>query len=503
MKSRLMGLLFLITVLVSACGAVSGSDDLDILDSVIVPENKNFEYRGTWTVASLEALNSAQRTSYADLGYKAALEVGMPMYLDTEMISVGARSATRPTISLRLVDAQAYYSEEEYSLIKANLGSETSIRVLYISDQTSFSQEFVAMPDGSLLMTYDGLLIRFERSSPEVPEEILEAFQQKALEEQAQDSPGRESVDTALLIGLARPTVDIAGNDDYDYETILIRRIPEKAVQAYKAKDLLVPRPTGFWMVEKNRLETDNKVLQDRISAYPITSKNVDASYQLQESILREITFVNPNYIAFEKYNYLFASHLEREIFELDALKSGAQMNVGKIAGQDGLESFKKKIRDEWTSLSGQSDSKHMVMDETNIGLERENGNWIFASSIQVDHESRVDYKSFILDLVPQVDIPVSNQLATTWSAIRTHSPNAIDAFTSDVSGLAIIQEPDELFVYEMYGDHIAQKPSISIPLSEKTKIVMAEWAYNDYAGEWQATFERLQSINIQFQYYR
>lgn len=496
MKRKYLVLILVVASVLSGCqNSKAEFEVIDIMENVEKPKNNNTPLIGTWELTRIDD-SMATNTS------EAKFNIGDPLYISEKVVSFSNRYTTRPCFNARLVKTEDYVAIKGNEPLNLLEETKTNYEVINIKDGQKFLQDIVKLSGGKIAFCYESRLFEFKKVSDTVPKEIIEVLieKEKDLSLNTQYHQTAVAVDTSIIIGVKSVLYDGDGSPSEIYDSYLLRKKVDSAPLIYRMKNLFVPRSSGFWFVGVDQI-VDQEFRGEKLYAYP-TSVHGDKSQQknyIQESKHREITFVNDGYIGVQVNGIPADGIYQFEIHNTESLSNNKPLTILEIGGEDGLAHYKETLNKEWQILTDSDKTTELLAPPSNIGIVRKNGRWQYASTLFLEDRIPKSLRQFSLDFVPAIELFKVNDLAIPWSDIQTKVPNAKDAHTSPNGDLVIIQDGDELMLYTVNGGIIGNVPVVSIPLSKTSSIVMAEWAFNAYAGLWEESFTTFKLSPVQY----
>lgn len=288
---------------------------------------------------------------------------------------------------------------------------------------------FVDLP-GTMELTYTDSVPNSEQASNMV------------MKEKKSEAPIR----TGLLIGLR--------DKSNDYRTLWIAPEHNQLMLKEDGRGLLVPYKLDFWKLETAQMETDvaSKRITARIASADKPALATPAVAYLAESILSEtIEFAGQQYIAMQ---------LETATQHISLVTTLSEISKGRITPLP----LSQLINEQSEEAAEQYDWV----------IKREQGEW------QVFIKGRGTNK----DLSISKKAVVHEGKCENWGEIQAIDPAAIDAICSPKMDMIAVFTATDIHIYP-YDEGIVEERRLTVPLKQEEKLVMAEWATDEYVTKW------------------
>jgi hypothetical protein len=293
---------------------------------------------------------------------------------------------------------------------------------------------------------------------------------------------------------------------------------------------LVVPRPHGFWRLDRRHLvwrgagrveggrewtigeESWNFTPISRNSFWtvPEGARAVAAldSIELCEERWNEIRFLGPRLISFErKFSTECGLHpdggSELRTLALDQWWSDERLAVGGALGdagarayRDGLEAGTASYREQWKD----EDCGDPITDERNWTIERGAGRWVARGWAETHRLCGFGFEFDVAAALPD-SLVGPDRLARPWSVIQGLVPGAIDAMSSPRGDLLVVMSADSLRVFTLGRGGEAPVQAARFPLRAPgrasgrppERAVLIQWALGRYVEDWTRTLSRLE----------
>lgn len=259
-------------------------------------------------------------------------------------------------------------------------------------------------------------------------------------------------------------------NDEIKYKTLLISYKNNSIEDVIEIDDFIFPRKTGFWSL---------KLYNGNIILHPIdNNKKLQNETKLDFSFisykLNKILYIGNDYICVEIENELNKNKIYR-VYPIDAADI---LNPVKMSDIFGIESKNMFYEEALRKNLGSN------IDESNFTLLRKSGHWILKGRISGNNSF-----DFNLNIVPSKNLVSYDELCINWSEIKSKVPDAVDVFTSPNKDIAVVLTSKNILIYKIENRVLSLSPIKKINLSEKSEVVISEWATGGYVEKWEDVF--------------
>lgn len=483
---RLIKNLFIILVLfiLTSC-TNSNTEELNSL--IQIPKQEEPSISGTWKVVKVEGVENKDK--------KPISKKGDLVYIDKNLVAIGKNYAFPPVFSSKYVNMNKYLKNR--GIDRDDFNNDTSLVVINASQGQLFSKDFIVKSDTEMFFITDNKIISLEKISNKVDSKVLASYSKRASKERTTSLDGEEvAEDVALLLGV-RERVD-GSNDEsiYSYYTYLLRIKEDKKLSYKKVYNIFIKNNEEYWAVNtRNNNITSN---YDEIIAYPIRIRKKLLANNLKDSYtFKDINYdMRLNYVSndFISIDYTSSSNenpiRKYAILETKNLKNPKFLSLEEFTGEEDSDLiFKERVLEEADMNFKNVDKDKVSFDNTNFGIVRSQGQWIFQSSIYTG-----DGDSFVQNFFP-MEIAIGNQMLNknsqkkfiTRDQVRNINNQFKDYYILSNGKYIVIQTPDEILVHEIKDDLIEKKPIYSIPTINSSTIVSIE----EQAGSSAESLER------------
>mgnify|MGYP000911951762 CR=1 FL=1 len=487
MKKKLILILSCLcfAILLSSC--FSAGTDYTL--RVIPPENPTPPLQGTWKITSLlspEAGNLAQDW------------VGKNIYFGEQVVLLDKYLISSPHFQIKKVQAVDYINYYKKAFPDNFSFQEQELEVLTLSSDQFFFCEFLCSADDELILhlfnhSYQVKKISAATGDLSAKLKTTEIKDISNLTETAKEKTG-------VLLGLR---YDRQGQRDEQYRTLWLALTEDKSLApVLQANTIIFPRKNGFYELQLTKVAT-TEAKEDFISAVSILGNNTPTTAPSLDpliwegkkgSIERKILFLSNDYLAVEetirqtsKANNSKNEENKLKIIAIDSLPKMKAVKISDLINPGAAQAMAKGRQ---KLLSQLNFSKVSPQDETNLGLMRNKGYWMFMGRINYQQGSNTLTADYPLSVIPPAHLVVYDELKIPWLKIKNHVPNALDVFTAPNGNLALVVTQNEILVYPMAQGNLLDTPLTKIPLQENEQIIMAEWAVGHYVENWGLTFQ-------------
>jgi hypothetical protein len=494
-KFLLQVITFSLMFLATAC---TSSDSTNSGSKIVSPVNNLIPIAGTWKVQSYK------------LPEENNLNKSKPAKWLNSIASFSATSATlgedyckNPTYKVKVVNTSSYLLygyKQKADYLNIN---QSQVQIITISSENNFFHEFIKVNDELIITNIDGVFLYLKKTSNRSTQNP-ESSTLPLAEGNISPSLNSPSSKSLLLIGLRSSTKSISSTNEnlgknYNYRTLLISYSNKKLNPVLETKNLFVPRMTGFWSLNVDRL-TNNFESIDFINAFPSGTKQKDtANYNITNNERKVINFIGNDYISIEKTSQVPAATASSSVFSsylqvlpLDNINSKESIKISQLTDQAGVTAIKEGATAYLNSINNNTNfSKDFS--EYNWGIFRRNGHWILKGRLTTFNATSTSIPpDFYIPIpAPKKNLVGYDDLYPTWSSIKDRVPDAIDAFSSPSKDILITISNTILSVYELKNNNIALSPLAQIKFKENETVIMDQWAQGDYTEAWTKAFNK------------
>lgn len=479
-KQKFLILILASILFLSACNI----SDTNIRDKINAPQNKKPPISGKWEITA--CLGELEE----DDPY-----VGKEGLFHQEAVIIGADYATEPSFKLKNVNTSDYLLYKYKTNANALGIEQDEIQIITILKDNQYFYEFIKIDDNKLIIYIDDKFYVAEKIVEEVNiDEVNRYIDVERSMVRTFDTMDAEKLQTGVLLGIKIPTYDEVNDiSQWEYKTIWINSQDKNITDVYELDNLLLPRKNGFWMIHMDRIISQGNIT-DKINAVPkfTPEDNKEKSFSIMSdseeipiynpsSVLKNILFVGNDYISIEKINMNLNKKKTLEVYALDNMEDEKPIKLSDIIGPDGKEIFEEGAEN---ILSLES----AVLNESNMGLDRKNGYWVFKGRVNYKQNEEELYKDFNIKAIPPEEMVSFDEIAIPWNMLKSQIPQAIDVYSSPNEDFIIVVTHSNLLIYPIANGEVkSTEPLRRIPLPNNASIIMSEWAVGRYPDIWQS----------------
>lgn len=492
-KIKIILMVFIAAIILSSCSVNETSID----DRLKAPKKTTAPIEGKWIVTDFFPLSEANiKEENEYLGQPALFHKDALIFKDYYTIT--------PSFKMKKVNSVDYLLYK-YKYNSKNLDIDSKkIEVLSISSDNQFFMEAIKDNQDNLFLYVDDGFYKLEKTEDEVS--LDEIYKYIEIEEKLAEGSKNNSLEnqnSGVLLGIKSSKFDEENNaPDWEYSTIWIHSEDKELKEIYRVDGILLPRKNGFWEIDINRIKNEKNVY-DKIEAdsklYLENNKDKKTSFNDEEltrskdgqisrsknisikedSFLRNILYVGNNYMSTEIIDMENKDKRIMKMHTIDNLKNDTSINL-----EDVIDNGKEIFFEGAQSLV--SIDNDVFIDESNIGLTRKNGYWMFKGRVNYEKNKEELYKDFIIKAVPPEDMVGYDNHFILWDELKRMFPNMIDMYSSPNEDIVVIRNAFELVIYASDNkDSINTTPLAKIELPESDSVVMAEWATQKNTEIW------------------
>lgn len=493
MKKFIKNLYILIVILVLTSCTNSDPDDLNSL--IHTPKQDVPSIAGTWKVVEVDGEMKADK--------EVNSKVGDLIYIDKNLVAIGDNYAFPPTFSSKYVNLLKYFKNR--GIENKKIDKKENVTIINASQGQLFAKDFIKKSDTKLLFISNDTLVTLEKISNKVDSKVISEYSKRASKERTTIQDGEEvAEDVALLIGVRERVDSSNDNSVYNYYTYLFRIKDDNSITYKKVYNIFIKNNEEYWSVNaKNNNITNN---YDEILSYPIRLRDkmndstVRNKYSFKNINLdMRINYVSSDFISIDYTSSENDNPIRKyAIFETKNLSDQNFMSLEEFTGeQDSDLIFKERVQEEADTNFKEINQGSIAFDNTNFGIVRNQGQWIFQSSI-----SAGDGESFVQNFFP-MEIAIGNQMinkTTKKNTITRDQVRNINSQFKDYYILAngkyiVIQTPDEILVHRIKDSLIDKKPIYSIPTINSSSIVSIDEQTGTSAENLESAFTNYNKI--------
>lgn len=494
---------------------------------ISAPEKTDVPIFGTWVVEKY-----ILPSDFSESNIKVDTQIGNKLIFDVDKALINENIYYDLNYKIKSISTEDYFLNN-FKINPSTLNIKNStVNVITLSSDDSFLDNYVLLEDDLLVTSKNEIFYFLKRvnSSEEsdgmalIPEkvEILEKDDTNGTTENkdhvnASSNDKTENVysdiiESGILLCLKSYvpkdyTIPYQLTDSItepSYRTLWINFNGKNASQVNEVPFILLPRKTGFWRIDTDRV-VEKKYVKDYMYAYPLQSqiektKDTDSIPKNTEfNDLIDINFIGNDYLSlnlngagfYEGAAHSYSYQLMR-VVPIDTISGINETPIpiteilgspGELALKDGAVSFLNSA-DEATKKSLETSPEYL-----SFGVARDVGKWILEGRLNyADEASRGNYADFTIPTIPPKELVAHDNLYPSWNIIKEKVPEAIDAYSSPLENFIIILTSKNILAYSVEKGVIASEPLVEIPLLQGETPIMSQWATGNYVNSWTKT---------------
>ncbi len=484
--------LCLLMLVLSGCRSEEGLGENDMTMLLRAPTVSDLPLAGVWSITKIEdATDSAPQTA-------SRYQVGDKLYIDPSFVAIGDSVTVAPTFSSKYISVSEY---KDLRFITKSIGlpEDQSAYVAMIRDNDLFSLDLIQVDKNTVLFSFESRLYTLTHENGLVPEPIKKEYLAFA---QTEDSEKQFTVEKSKIVSVIGTRTQIHAENGVrysEYASYLIADFPDmKRPEVYRMNHLFLLNDDRMpWILDYTPTEADenNQVMQGTYSYYALQDVDQKQTKYLYDTLGRQITFARGNIISFEKpstYPPNDSTIRKYELHRLDELDADHSLSVLDIGGKTEEEAFREQVSAQLAFLdpNKEVDPAQFPVDDTNLGILRQNSGWTFVTSMNWSSGSVSLPSRINLDLVSQLKIFDAPSDAISWTRIINKVPLATTASASPMSDRIWIKNEDELLYYRSTRTTIENQALLSIQLDANTDIISLQYFYDEQGEQVKKQFK-------------
>jgi hypothetical protein len=434
----------------------------------------NLPVKGTW-VANRYVFIGKSSISTSE----AKKMINKKAIFDGDLVKVNGSICNKPTFKVKVVDSESYF-ESTLKIKPENIGiKEKQVKVITVSSNNNFFDDFIQINDNLLMKYNDGLLLFYVKYGKTSNEIVLNNIDKKHSRILLPKSQVDITSKSGLLLGLK--TKD-EYNGGYSYRTLWISSYYGKSQPILERNNLIVPRKSGFWevgVIKKYEESGERDIIWD--SPIMINKSNLQNYAPVIRDVkdtYTQILFVGTEFISLDnqkpKGSYF-------SVLPLDKL-NGKNVEFSRIFIHDASNILNSSANNYLSKINKREKDSSLKNLSTNWAITRRSGRWIL--------RGRIASGDFDISYPAQNKILTSyDDLYPSFDVIKKAIPDAVDAYTSPNRDFIVVLTDKELMIYSLNSRGIGSlQRKFSIKQGEKA--VMAQWATGNYIDSWGKLFK-------------
>lgn len=477
---------FSLIFILSGCNSI----DFKSTSKIISPENKDLMIKGKWYIDDYKVIRPGKVKSY-----KLNKYLNTYLQIDNDLLYTGGDVYEDVKYKYRRVNTHNYFlnyneinpkalgiAKEELEVISASLAG----KVLY---------EYIKYDENKLIFCSDGIFYFASKRSNVIDQDVRKLYSSNTFKEETQDIDKNKQ--SGVVIGL-RSQRNQSENGDIDeskYRTLWISSIDKGDIIVKEKPNIIFPRISGFWElgVKKNVVDGyENESVYVKTYGYKENKYIRDYFKDANSNIYRNVNFISNDYIALESIKNDKSQSIvtdEYVVLPLDNIQQEKGLKIVDIEGSGGKVVQEKSFK---SAIESHEDLKSKL--ETNLNEEsftvvRKNGHWVFKGRVRPKSKDEDLFLEYDIKILPSKKLIVYDELKVSWNKIKERMPEALDAYTSPNSDIAILISKNSLFVYSIEKGELGERPLKKVKLNEEENVIMAEWALDEFVYKWDKVF--------------
>lgn len=449
------------------------SEELNYL--IQMPKQESPSIIGTWRVKEVKNKSNSSEDQVP--------KVDDLVYIDQNLVAIGDSYAFPPVFASKFVNLSKYLKNRGIDNLKVDKDKNSVI--INASQGQLFSKDFIKQSEISMFYIVNDSLIVLEKVSNKVDSKVLNSYSKKASKERTTNPEGEEvAEDQAITLGVRERIDESSDYVSYNYYTYLIRIKDDGNISYKKAYNIFVHDKDEYWSINTNSNNITNNY--DEILAFPVRmrQKMSDPSTRIKYSckdinINMRINYVSDEFISIDYTSQMNDNPIRKyAILETNNLKDGKFLSLQEFTGEEDSDLiFKERVLDEANSSFKNVDEKNIPFDNTNFGIIRNQGQWIFQSSIFTGDGEEFEQNFFPIEIAIGSQMinkkaNKDNKVSLTRDQVRNINPQFKDYHILSNGKYILIQTPDEILIHKIKDSLIDKNPIFSIPTMNSTTIV-------------------------------
>ncbi|WP_032120716.1 hypothetical protein [Clostridium amazonitimonense] len=480
-------LCFCLIFILSGCNAPRFSGAPKILS----PENNDLMIKGKWYVEDYKNINHKSVQ-----GNNSNKYINSYIQINNNFLSLGGELYLNPKYKYRRVNAQNYFLNHHKIDGKVLGINREELEIFSVSIEGKPLYEFIKYSPDKILFLSDGVYYFANRRSNNTDSNP----KAKSVKEESKDSyePVNKNVKSGILIGLrSERDKDEDGNiGESEYRTLWISAINKNIFSYRKKPNIIFPRTSGFWELEVRRENFDGYFNEGiYINSYGNKSNGYVRNYSrgLDTNICRNIKFISNDYLGMEFIEWDKNNISKAEsyvVLPVDNIQQIKGLKFSDILGEQGKIVQENSAKGAIASHESLKSKLETNIKEENFTMVRKNGHWMFKGRIDSKNGEKDLFLDYNINILPPKKFIFYDELQVPWNKIKERIPEAVDVYTSPNNDIAVVLTKHNLFVYDIYGGELGEKPLKKVKLKDGETVIMAEWALDDFVDKWDRLFK-------------
>ncbi|WP_392486805.1 hypothetical protein ACER0A_001595 [Haloimpatiens sp. FM7315] len=475
-------IIFSLAFLTSGCNTVK----LNSSEKITAPDNKVAPIQGTWKVTSYHSFknqNSEEMDSY----------IGILAKFNPSFASFNDELCKTPSYKVKTVDTDSYFIHN-FKVNYKDLGITTkNIQIISVNTNDTLFYDFIRIDENKIVVYVNDAFFSLTKIS-DTTKNLAKLDSGKEIKDKSksEDCISKSGVFIAL-----RKDSDNINSSPSSYKTIWICSINKKLEPLLETPGIFVPRKTGFWTIDSNRISSKGYV-KDTLNAYSLDSatkingEEKSKETNIKENLFRKINFIGNDFICTEFSNDKDNLNTlnKFKVLPIDSLDIPVGIKISHLVGDKGKQLLSDSLQSYFSLHADKKELfKNQNYSEENYTVLRKNGHWVMKGRLNSSSNMN-DYIDFDLNIFPPKKLLNYDDLYLSWNSIKSRVPAATDAFTSPNNDFALIVCNEYIYIYEIKNGVLSTSPMNKIKLNKNESIIMAEWATGNYTERWRDSFK-------------
>ncbi|MBU3196203.1 hypothetical protein [Clostridium algidicarnis] len=477
---------FSLIVILSGCNPI----EFKPTSKIISPENKDLMIKGKWYIDDYKIMRQGKIKNH-----KLNKYLNTYIQIDNNFLYVGGDAYEDVKYKYRRVNTHNYFFNNSEINPKGLGINKDELEVISASLEGKVLYEYIKYDENKLMFFSDGICYFASKRSNLIDKDVRQLYSNNTMGEETQDVDKNKR--SGVMIGL-RSQRNQSENGDINescYRTLWISSTDKSDIKIKEKPNIIFPRISGFWElgVRKDLVNGyENETVYVKTYGYKEDKYIRDYFKDANNNIYRNVNFISNDYIALEsikndKNNTIVSD--EYVVLPLDNIQQEKGLKIVDIEGQEAKVVQEKSFK---SVIESNKDLKAKL--ETNLNEEsftviRKNGHWAFKGRVRPKSNDEMSFLDYDIKILPSKKLIVYDELKVPWNKIKERMPEALDAYTSPNSDIAILISKNSLFVYSIENGELGERPLKKVKLNEEESVIMAEWALDEFVYKWDKVF--------------
>ncbi|WP_029450977.1 hypothetical protein [Clostridium algidicarnis] len=477
---------FSLIVILSGCNPI----EFKSTSKIISPENKDLMIKGKWYIDDYKIMRQGKVKNH-----KLNKYLNTYIQIDNNFLYVGGDVYEDVKYKYRRVNTHNYFFNHSEINPKGLGIDKDELEVISASLEGKVLYEYIKYDENKLMFFSDGICYFASKRSNLIDKDVRQSYSNNTMGEETQDIDKNKR--SGVMIGL-RSQRNQSENGDINesgYRTLWISSTDKSDIKIKEKPNVIFPRISGFWElgVKKDLVNGyENETVYVKTYGYKEDKYIRDYFKDADNNIYRNVNFISNDYIALESIkndkNKSIVSD-EYVVLPLDNIQQEKGLKIVDIEGAEGKVVQEKSFK---SAIESNKDLKSKL--ETNLNEEsftvvRKNGHWAFKGRAKPKSNDEKLFLDYDIKILPSKRLIVYDELKVPWNKIKERMPEALDAYTSPNSDIAILISKNSLFVYSIENGELGERPLKKVKLNEEESVIMAEWALDEFVYKWDKVF--------------